>query len=511
MKHKILAWLICFGVLLPCLLTGCAPQSTDSFYHTDTIISGEGHLSTDTAQSSGNSLSSQANSSSSDEQSSSVEESSPSYPAEFPSADSQVDFGSTVSGSGGQSSSSDKSSLPASEGEENDTSSSAADGGESGSSGASGGSGGTAVTGERRAAWITYLEYANILKGKSKSTFQANINAVFDNCVSQGLNTVIVQVRPFGDALYDSDYFPWSSYASGTEGVNPGFDPLQVMVESARARGLRIEAWINPYRIRTGSNTALSDDNPASKWLAEGSDCVVKTSSGLYYNPAREEVQQLVVNGVAELVRNYDIDAIHFDDYFYPNPDDSFDNTAYQEYRNAGGTLSRGDWRRENVNKLVRTVYATIKSIDSSVELGISPQCNMSNNYNQQYIDVAKWLSNTGYVDYIAPQLYVGFENATAPFAQTVAEWNSMIQVSGIDLYVGLAVYKIGQTDTWAGSGKNEWLNVTDMLQRQVETSREQSHYQGFILYRYDSFANPTSDVKSQVAQEMANLRSILQ
>lgn len=510
MKDKILVWVLCISLLLPLAFSGCAPQSKDSLYHMDTVISGEGQLSSNNTPSAGDdNLSSQSGSLSGDGQS--TEESSQSYPAEFPSADSQVDFGSTVSGSLSQSSSSGRESSAVSgsgSGSAGSTSDSSASG--SGSSG-SGGSGGAVATGERRAVWITYLEYANILKGKSKSVFQANINAVFDNCVSQGMNTVILQVRPFGDALYDSGYFPWSSYASGTEGVSPGFDPLQVMVESARARGLRIEAWINPYRIRTGSSNALSDDNPASKWLAEGSDCVVKTSSGIYYNPAREEVRQLVVNGVAELVRNYDIDAIHFDDYFYPNPDDSFDNTAYQEYVNAGGTLGRGDWRRENVNKLVRAVYTTIKSIDSSVELGISPQCNMSNNYNQQYIDVAKWLSNSGYVDYIAPQLYVGFENSTAPYAQTVAQWNSMIKVSGIDLYVGLAVYKIGQTDTWAGSGKSEWLNVTDMLQRQVEVSREQSHYKGFILYRYDSFANPASGVKSQVAQEMANLRSILQ
>ena len=509
MKQKVLAWLLCFGLLLPMILGGCSPQSNDSLYHMDTVISGEGNLSSQNTQTPDNSLSSQSGSLSGEGQSASEGESQ-SYPAEFPSADSRVDFGveETSSSAGGQSGSSGKSSSSASSSGSSSSGSSSAGSSDSSSSG---GSGGAVVSGERRAAWITYLEYANILKGKSKSVFQANINAVFDNCIGQGLNTVILQVRPYGDALYDSDYFPWSSYASGTEGVSPGFDPLQVMVQSARARGLRVEAWINPYRIRTGSSNALSDDNPAAKWLAEGSDCVVKTSSGIYYNPAREEVRQLVVNGVAELVRNYDIDAIHFDDYFYPNPDDSFDSAAYQEYLNAGGTLGRGDWRRENVNKLVRAVYSTIKGIDSSVELGISPQCNMSNNYNQQYIDVAKWLSNTGYVDYIAPQLYVGFENATAPYAQTVAQWNNMIKVSGIDLYVGLAAYKIGQTDTWAGSGKSEWLNVTDMLKRQVEVSREQNHYQGFILYRYDSFANPASGVKSQVSQEMANLRAILQ
>lgn len=141
----------------------------------------------------------------------------------------------------------------------------------------------------------------------------------------------------------------------------------------------------------------------------------MKTAVGIYYNPGSEEARQLIVDGVKEIVANYNVDGIHFDDYFYPTTDASFDSGTYAAYQNSGGTLSLADWRRENVNILVRQTYAAIKSINPSVKFGISPQGNMSNNYNVQYSDVAKWISTSGYVDYICPQVYFGFQNQHQP------------------------------------------------------------------------------------------------
>ncbi|HAN44615.1 MAG TPA: hypothetical protein DCP97_04410, partial [Ruminococcaceae bacterium] len=368
-----------------------------------------------------------------------------------------------------------------------------------------------ASSGEVRAAWISYLDFNTILKNKTKAEFTANIGNVFDNLLSIGLNTAIVQVRPFADALYPSEYFPWSSTITGTEGQNPGFDPLAIMVEQAKKRGMRIEAWINPYRVRNASSSAaLSANNQAQIWLNEGNESVVKTSTGIFYDPASKQAQQLIINGVKELVTNYDIDAIHMDDYFYPTTDASFDANSYNAYKSGGGTLALADWRRENVNTLVRGIYSAIKSINSSVKFGISPQGNMNNNYNTQYIDVAKWLSNKGYIDYICPQVYFGFENAAQPFSSTVAQFNDMIKVSGIELYVGLAPYKLGCTDQWAGAGKTEWQNTTDILARMVQDARSNSKYAGFAMFRYGSMFNPAADVKSQVETEMANLKAVL-
>ena len=195
----------------------------------------------------------------------------------------------------------------------------------------------TAVSGEVRAIWISYLDFNSLLKGRTQAQFTANIQGAFDNIKEMGLNTVFVQVRPYGDALYDSDYFPWSHTITGTEGVNPGYDPLAIMVKEAHARGLSIEAWINPYRVRhSGTTAALSSDNQAQKWLSAGSDSVVKTAVGIYYNPGSEEARQLIVDGVKEIVANYNVDGIHFDDYFYPTTDASFDSGTYAAYQNSG-------------------------------------------------------------------------------------------------------------------------------------------------------------------------------
>ncbi|MEG2295690.1 MAG: family 10 glycosylhydrolase, partial [Oscillospiraceae bacterium] len=153
-----------------------------------------------------------------------------------------------------------------------------------------------------------------------------------------------------------------------------------------------------------------------------------------------------------------------------------------------------------------------IKNIDSNVVFGISPQANMENNYDEQYIDVQKWLSQKGYVDYICPQIYYGFENEKYPYAYTVKLWNEMITVDGIELYVGLAPYKIGKEDKWAGSGKNEWFATTDVLKKMVVTAREASNYAGFSLYRYDYMFKPSDSgtINAQMKKEKESLQSIL-
>lgn len=369
-----------------------------------------------------------------------------------------------------------------------------------------------APSGEMRAVWISYLDLEAIIKGKSASQAKAAINDAFDNAKAQSINTVIVQVRPFADALYESEYFPWSRIATGTQGQNPGYDPLEYMVSSAHSKGLEIHAWVNPYRILSSTDASkLSDDSIAKQWYEEGSDNVIAVDSkGLFFNPARSEVRELIVNGVKEIVKNYDVDGVHYDDYFYPTTSASFDKKAYNEYKASGGTLSQTNWRLENVNKLIRETYSAVKSVNSSVEFGVSPQANVDLNYSTQYADVKTWCANSGYIDYIMPQVYYGFENETCPYETTVKQWNSMIKTSGVKLYIGLAVYKIGTDDKWAGAGSKEWKNSDDILMRQVASAREYSKYGGFALYRYMSFVSPSSSVKQQVTQEMKNLKSIL-
>ncbi len=354
---------------------------------------------------------------------------------------------------------------------------------------------------EMRAVWLSYLE----LKPMFSGDFAANIKSCFETIKANELNTVFVQVRPFSDALYPSELFPWSHIITGTQGQDPGYDPLQVMIECAHELGLQIHAWLNPYRIRAGGSWELSADNPASKWLEEDSDCVVETGGGLYYNPAREEVISLVVDGVKELVEHYDLDGIHFDDYFYPGTDEAIDKQAFADL---GDGRSLEVFRTDCVNDLVKRTYDTVKAKSQEIVFGISPAGNISNNLNRLYADVKLWGSTPGYVDYLCPQIYFGFEHETAAFDKMVEAWEALCTSDTVKLYVGLAAYKIGTEDTvYAGSGRDEWKTCEDMLKRQVQCARQAAHYQGFALYRYDSLFG--SSVSEQVKKEWENLSSI--
>ena len=197
---------------------------------------------------------------------------------------------------------------------------------------------------EFRAVWIAYYDYKDITE-KDKESFTKAIGEMFDNVVDMGMNAVVVHVRPFGDAMYKSKYYPWSFYAAGQQGVSPGYDPLKIMVKEAHDRGLEIHAWLNPYRVTSTWNggtdvTTLSKKNQARKWLTNKSTkddrYVLSYGGALYYNPSVSAVRKLIVNGVKEIVKNYDVDGIHFDDYFYPDLDKgyetNFDAPEYEKY-----------------------------------------------------------------------------------------------------------------------------------------------------------------------------------
>lgn len=362
------------------------------------------------------------------------------------------------------------------------------------------------ATDELKAMWISYLDIGS--SAKTEKQWKTKVDKMFDNCVDLGMNAVIVQVRPTGDALYESSYFPWSQYASGTQGKNPGYDPLAYMVTAAKARNLEIHAWINPYRVSQTSTdvTKLSKDNQARKWRESGSSSkkrnVLTYDGKLYYNPAKKEVQDLIVNGVVELVKNYNLDGIHFDDYFYPSFTSSNVSTAFDaaEYKASGSSLSIANWRRKNINTLVARVYKEIKAIDSTVEFGISPAGNLSNlrsNYSY-YVDIDTWMTKTGYVDYICPQIYWGFENGNYSFDKVLKQWVALNKNKKVDLYVGIPNYKAGTSNT------SEWKNNNDILGQQITYSRNTGATDGFMFFRYDDF------YRSSAAKETANLLKVL-
>lgn len=342
------------------------------------------------------------------------------------------------------------------------------------------------LSGEYRAMWVSYLEWQSV-DFSSEAAFRQDAADMLDKCVSLRLNTVIAQVRPFADALYESALFPWSHLCTGTQGAAPGYDPLAILVELAHARGLRLEAWLNPYRVRlNGSSPAgeLAADHPAvlhPEWVKASGD-------GLYFEPSSPEVQRYIVQGVEEILQNYPVDGIHFDDYFYPTTDPAFDEA---EYAAAASGLALADWRRENVNALVRAVYDAVKALRPAAAFGISPQGNPDNNYNGQYSDVGLWMRESGYLDYVLPQLYWGYGYTTGggstryAFENISAEWAGMERAPSVALCFGLGAYRIGDGDGGnydaAVSGWQTGHTLADMIAdgRRVGAN-------GYALYRYD-------------------------
>lgn len=364
--------------------------------------------------------------------------------------------------------------------------------------------------------WCNYYELSmKESGGGTEEEFREKVSEMFSVSKKVGVNTVFVQVRPFCDAFYKSELFPWSEYLTGVQGKDPGYDPLEIMIEEARKLDLQIHGWINPYRVsyKTDIN-ALSENNPARKMYEENDDSVYISDSGIFLNPANEKAKKLVIDGVKELL-NYDIDGIHMDDYFYPDGDEKIDSEEYEKYTGSGGTLSLAQWRRNQVSALVGGIYSQIKVTAPDVVFGISPMGDIEKNYNSIYADLKLWCSKEGYVDYIMPQLYYGFKNETMPFEKTAQEWAELLpEESKVKLYAGLALYKCGLEDKYAGgesenkdTGRYEWINEDDIISRQIDYLRE-LNYDGMVFYSYKSVANSSQDKHLQ--SEIEKIMGIL-
>ena len=339
-----------------------------------------------------------------------------------------------------------------------------------------------------RAVFISYIEYMKYFDEKSDLGVKKEIDTMIRNVKESGLNTIILQVRPFSDAIYPSRIFPLSYTVAKTEGGKRDFDILDYFIEQAHKHNLKLHAWINPYRIRNTTDISeISEENPCFKWLNTNKVKVIE-GKGIYYNPADSDVMDLIVEGVKEIVANYSVDGIIFDDYFYP--DESIDLENYEEIKN---TISLEDYRLSNTNTLVKMVYDAIKKENDEVLFGISPDGNIANNYEIHYADIKKWLKEDGYIDYIMPQIYYGFYHEAKPFIETLNEWESLIQ-NDVLIAPALALYKAGEVDQYAKSGSNEWISIYPSY--------------GYSLFRYDFLYSATSN--EQLLKERENILNFL-
>ena len=362
--------------------------------------------------------------------------------------------------------------------------------------------------GEWRAVWVSYLEWAR-MDFSSEEMFRAGAAQLLDNCAGLGLNTVLAQVRPFGDALYRSNLYPWSHLCTGVQGQDPGFDPLDVLLQEAHGRGLSVEAWINPYRLR--SSAAVPPNLAETNLICTHPEWTCTVGEGVYLNPAEPAAAGYVVQGVAELVQNYAVDGIHFDDYFYPTTDEGIDAVQFA----ASGVSSRTIWRRENVTALVQAVHDAVKAQDPTLRFGISPQGNPDNDEDQQYSDVKAWLAAGGdhaVVDYLCPQVYWGegftLSSGSTRFAfeNIVPEWLGYPRAADVALYFGLGAYRIGVGDGGADPDAGTRWNTGEALARQVQFLREQNAG-GWALYRYGSLFDP--DRAAAAEAECAALQAV--
>lgn len=334
---------------------------------------------------------------------------------------------------------------------------------------------------EMRGVWVSYMELTmENEKDKSQKRFTEKFEEIAENCKNLGYNTLVVQVRPFCDALYKSDYFPWSHILTGEQGKNPNYDPLKIICDVCREKNLNIHAWVNPYRISTqNSPSELSENNPYVKDSSVG----FKTQSGTYLDPSNENARRLIIDGIEEIVSNYDIDAIQFDDYFYPADMGSEDDTQYKEYINGceNESMTLEEWRKANVNLLISEVYLRIHSIKNNVEFGISPQGNINNN-DKLFADVQLWCTTRGYIDYICPQIYFSLDNPALTFEDSLQSWCELEFASNVNLYVGLAGYKAGTDDD-----EGTWLNDDNILAQEYNIICENEKANGLMMYSYTS------------------------
>lgn len=307
------------------------------------------------------------------------------------------------------------------------------------------------------AAWLTAVSLSDMLKGATEAAYRAAVHQELTWLCENGFTDVFVQVRSNGDAYYRSRVYPRAASWS------QDFDPFQVFLEENQQVGLQVHAWINPYRCQTaGQMLKIPDTYPTRMWAQEQAESIVQVSGRWYLNPADAHAQALICTGAQELLDGYDIAGLHIDDYFYPTTEPELDADAFAASRSEDLTA----WRTEQVNTLVAALYAQAHAADRI--FSISPRGDPAASAQLLYADPETWCSQSGYCDWILPQLYYGFDNETCGFAEMLALWQGMVQPDGVRLIPGICTYKVGQADDWAGTGRMEWVTEQEIPARQA-------------------------------------------
>ncbi|WP_435925099.1 family 10 glycosylhydrolase [Paenibacillus sp. DYY-L-2] len=345
---------------------------------------------------------------------------------------------------------------------------------------------------EMRGAWVSTVSNldwpSKASYGKADAQKQEYVK-LLDELQGMGINAVFVQVRPSADAIYNSALVPWSSYLTGTAGKDPGYDPLQFLIEETHRRGMEFHAWFNPFRASTGSDASKL---PANHVANLHPDWIVKFDGKLYINPGIPEARQHIIDAILEVVQGYDIDGVHLDDYFYPTGETASakfsDDSTYKSY-NDSRIGNKGDWRRDNINQFVRELGTSIHQIKPDIAYGISPFGVWRNKasdvsgsdtkasitaYDSTYADVRTWIKN-GWIDYVVPQIYWSMTRKEVRYDILADWWAAQVKGTNVKLYIGHAPYKLGTPE--AG-----W-NSADEIIRQLDYNRGIPEISGSIFF----------------------------
>ena len=355
---------------------------------------------------------------------------------------------------------------------------------------------------EMRAVWIASV--SNIDWPSSPNLTceqqQSELLSILDGLAENNINAVVVQIRPTADALYNSYHEPWSHWLTGTQGARPDpfYDPLEFITDEAHKRFMDVHVWLNPYRVTTSEKADLCNEHLFFK----NQELFIKYGNKYYFDPGLDETREFLNLLVRDIVGRYDIDAVHMDDYFYPYPENKLDfpdQKTFEKYPRGFTPQQKADWRRNNVDMIISELQTTIKSVKPWVEFGISPfgvwrngdvdprgsATNASiQNYDDLYADILKWLEE-GTIDYVAPQLYWEIGKKTADY-QILTEWWSRHSF-GRNLYIGLAVYKLGQKPTTRERSAQAWTKGNELI-RQINENRKHTEIDGVMFFSAKNF-----------------------
>ncbi|MDY0295663.1 MAG: family 10 glycosylhydrolase, partial [Acholeplasmataceae bacterium] len=365
---------------------------------------------------------------------------------------------------------------------------------------------------EVRAAWVATVANIDIGVHTSEDQYKLAIQSMLNRLEALHFNTMFFQVRPMNDAFYPSDYAPFSRYLTGEEGVDPGWDMFEYLIHEAHIRGIEVHAWLNPYRVSNTSGdkadqlALLHEDNFAK----QHPEYVLQDLQGkLILNPGEEAVRTYIKNVIDEIMTNYDVDGIHFDDYFYSynGMDNAQDAATYEDTKLTDQTLA--DWRRENVNMLVHDIFDMVELHNTTnqkmVKFGISPfgiwksqgidgsntSTSTMQSYSAQYADTKKWVEE-GWLHYIMPQLYWPFDHSLAPYADLVDWWAELCAENEVDLIIGHGFYRYAES--------NGWTNESEFLE-QLRYNQKYDIIKGSALFSYKTLNNTNTLVTAALGR----------